>query len=78
MAASSLWPTLSNVGRFVLTAGPIELDEASAFRDLSGVRLPSGYPIQLKHIDQDQEMAYVWDIKFGVLCLPVQLFLPWK
>lgn len=74
---ASQWPTLSNVGRFVLTAGPIELDEASAFRDLSGKSLPSGYPIQLKHIDHD-EMAYVWDIKFGVLRLPVQLFLPWK
>jgi hypothetical protein len=74
-----IWPSHREIGRFVTTAGRVSIDDAASrthlVRELPTPFLPAGFKIQLKDIDGDS-MGWFYHDRYGVLHLPIELFLP--
>jgi hypothetical protein len=74
-----IWPGQQEIGRFVTTAGRVQIDESASrtyfVRELPLPFLPAGFKIQLKDIDEES-MGWFYHDRYGVLHLPIELFLP--
>lgn len=67
-----------HIGQFVFTVGPVDLDlevGAPSINEGDQRELPTGYPMILRHIDED-DMAYGYHATNGLMRMPAVLLVP--